>query len=260
MAFCPNGQLLASGYYDRTIRLWDVATGTSRVTLKGHTDVVGAVAFSPDAQILASGSEDNTIILWNPVTGASRRPLEGHSSEQINSLAFSTDGQTLASASYGYIRLWDVTTCAFQATFKVAKGTIESMIFSSDSQLLASAYYNIIEVWDIKKRTLIQQNEFYRGRYFSFNHDGSQLDISGRLVQITSSLHDSAHEKVSTTAPYAMDDEGEWVTYKGCNILRLPHDRRPNVHAFHKNSLVLGGSSGRVTLIQFSSTVAPPFT
>jgi hypothetical protein len=66
VAFSPDGQTLASGSWDATIRLWDVATGQSRgEPLQGHTYPVYSVAFSPDGQTLASGSWDATIILWN---------------------------------------------------------------------------------------------------------------------------------------------------------------------------------------------------
>jgi WD40 repeat protein len=67
VAFSPDGQTLASGsggYYDKTIKLWNVATGQDLRTLTGHTDWVFTVAFSPDGQTLASGSRDNTIKIW----------------------------------------------------------------------------------------------------------------------------------------------------------------------------------------------------
>lgn len=64
VAFSPDGQTVASGSKDKTIQLWDVATGALVKTLVGHTDWVWSVAFSPDGQMLASGSEDHTIKLW----------------------------------------------------------------------------------------------------------------------------------------------------------------------------------------------------
>src|SRR5436305_754191 len=63
VAFSPDGKTLASASSDKTIKLWDVATGKEQATLNGHTDGVSSVAFSPDGKTLASGSSDKTIKL-----------------------------------------------------------------------------------------------------------------------------------------------------------------------------------------------------
>ncbi|OUL37177.1 hypothetical protein BV372_03540, partial [Nostoc sp. T09] len=61
----PDGQKLASGSGDNTIKIWDISTGKAIKTLTGHSSAVNSVVFSPDGQNLASGSDDKTIILWN---------------------------------------------------------------------------------------------------------------------------------------------------------------------------------------------------
>ena len=65
VAFSPDGKRLASCSTDKTIKLWDVATGQETLTLKGHYSMVMSVAYSREGQRLASGSFDGAIKLWD---------------------------------------------------------------------------------------------------------------------------------------------------------------------------------------------------
>ncbi|KAI9775820.1 MAG: hypothetical protein M1839_000871 [Geoglossum umbratile] len=139
VTYSPNGQQLASSSHDRTIRLWDAATGALQGTLEGHTHIVQLVTYSPNGRWLASASNDCTIRLWDATTGVLQRTLEGHS-DWVSSVTYSPDGQCLASASGDCtIRFWDAETGALQRTLRDHNNSVYTAIYSPDGRWLASA-------------------------------------------------------------------------------------------------------------------------
>ena len=80
MAFSPDGKRIVSGSEDKTVKVWDAATGQETLTLKGHTGAVTSVAFSPDGKRIVSGSEDKTVKVWDAATGQETLTLKGHTS------------------------------------------------------------------------------------------------------------------------------------------------------------------------------------
>jgi WD40 repeat protein len=106
VAFSPDGNRIASGSFDKTIRLWDREGNPIAEPIKGHDNWVISVAFSPDGNTIASGSWDKTIRLWDREGNPIGEPLKGHE-DSVMSVAFSPDGNTIASGSLDKtISLW----------------------------------------------------------------------------------------------------------------------------------------------------------
>ena len=116
MALSPNGKWLVGAGWTAPdcnkgcgdIRLFDFATGRLVALLKGHSDVVLALAFSPDGRRLISGSADDTAIIWDVEQRRVLQQLKGHTAS-IYAVGFTPDGARAVTGSYDRdLRLWSV--------------------------------------------------------------------------------------------------------------------------------------------------------
>jgi WD40 repeat protein/serine/threonine protein kinase/regulation of enolase protein 1 (concanavalin A-like superfamily) len=149
VSFSPDGQRLASGNADATVKIWDSVTGKELFVLNGHNAPVASVAFSPDGQRLVSGSQDSTVKIWDSVGGKQLFTLEGHSGT-VSSVAFSPDSQRLASGSAdSTVRIWDGVTGKQLFALKGHSGAINGVAFSPDGRRLTSGGEDhTVRIWD----------------------------------------------------------------------------------------------------------------
>lgn len=156
VAFSPNGQMLAVGSQDKTVRLWDVTQPAELGALIGHTAPVRSVAFSPDGKLLASGSADYTVRLWNVAQQKEAGILQGHTN-QVYSVVFSPDGLLLASGSSdNTMRLWDMAQQKQVAVLTGHNNGVTSVAFSPDGKTLASGSYdNTVRLWSVAQRLML---------------------------------------------------------------------------------------------------------
>jgi WD40 repeat protein len=149
--FSPDGRRLAVGEARPRIRLLDRATGKETVIpVPPPADGITVLAFSPDSKLLAAGcgAGDNDVHIWDLAAGTEVR-LAGHSG-WVAGLAFSPDGQTLASASADQtLRLWDVTRKVETRPFLGNVDEVWAVAWSPDGQdLVTGARDGSVRYWD----------------------------------------------------------------------------------------------------------------
>jgi WD40 repeat protein len=191
VAFSPDGRWIACSSTDqpmklegaatgqnRTVKLWDAATGQVVRTLTGHTDQVWSVVFSPDSRRIASASADRTVKLWDAATGQLLHTLSGHD-DIVYSVAFDPGGHTLASASADRtVKLWNALTGQILHTLTGHLGTVHGVAFSPDGRALASASEDqTVTLWDTRtgQAALILTGHAQSVRSAAFSPDGRTL-------------------------------------------------------------------------------------
>jgi WD40 repeat protein/serine/threonine protein kinase len=195
LVFSPDSRKMSTASLDGSVKVFDAETGQERFTLCRTLNAEAKrVAFSPDGRWVAAGigfvnpAVPGEVKVWDAITGQECLSLGEHSGE-VTAVAFSPDGQRLASASFfGIVTLWNVQTGRQILTFRAHRCRIDHVAFSPDGKQLASAPSDYrtkadadVKIWDAQTG---QEALTLRGHVglvvsVAFTPDGRRLASAG---------------------------------------------------------------------------------
>ncbi|KAL7444186.1 hypothetical protein ACHAXH_007095 [Discostella pseudostelligera] len=153
VSYSPDGQQLASGGGDATVRFWDVNTSTPRHTCHGHKDHVLCTAWSPDGKRFASGDKRGYLLIWDPmmkgikahtkwITGLAWEPM--HSSSTTRGVC----ERLVTSSKDSLAKIWNVRTKRCEATLSGHLDSIESVKWGGEGLIYTASRDRTIKVWN----------------------------------------------------------------------------------------------------------------
>ncbi len=193
VAFSRDGQLLATGSHDGTVRLWNVASGKRLATLTGHEGKVHWVTFSPDGKRLATAGEDKTMRVWDVVSRAEIQKMVH--ADPVRVVAFTPDGKTLIAgggtydpetkAGRGELRLWDPETGKERAPLRqVPSLGIHDFVLSKDGKILITASGNTFTIWEFDGKAQLTERASAQAEESAFVY-GMALSPDDKTLAVT---------------------------------------------------------------------------
>ena len=195
-AFSPNGKRAATSAADRTIKIWEVASGKEILTLRGHSRTVRSIAFSASGGLVASASfqwssdaPKGELMVWDVTTGKERLALKDFGGFPV--VAISPDGKQIA-AGYRNVRLWDIESARETLVIQATEGELEAvtaLAYSPDGKRLASGVGNpnyvnekgfrphgVVSLWDAQTgKSLFSAKHPRAITAMTFSPDGRHL-------------------------------------------------------------------------------------
>ncbi len=187
VAYSPGGRYALSvggwPHPDRTLRLWDLATGKEVWNKLADPSDAICVAFSPDGRRAVSGGGSGDLRLWEVETGKELRVWTHGGS--VLAVAFMPDGKhVLSGGDSGWLRLWDVDTGKQVKEFEDREDPITGIAVSPDGgRAVSGAHLSLVHLWDLQAGKELRRFEA-TGSAVAFGPDGRYVLSGGKDTKV----------------------------------------------------------------------------
>ena len=227
VAIGPDGSWAVSAVQTGKVRIWDVAAGRVRTTLRRYGCASG-VAVAPDAKWLAYAHYGGAIRVWDTIRRRTRVTLKGHRGS-VRAIAAAPDGSWLVSGGYDRtVRIWDAATGQLRATLQGHRGSVNAVAVAPDgSWLVSGGEGKTVRIWDAatgrRRATLrpLLTREISRVVEVAIAPDGSWLASSGKAGSVLiwdvasgkarAELMSYAQYRSEIWRPIAIAPDGKWL-------------------------------------------------
>ena len=243
IAASPDGEHVAAGYADGTIRIFD--SRSMRVVLNGHKRAVSALAYDSTGTLLVSGSRDTDVIVWDIAAERGVCRFRGHRDEVTdvvflphNSIGAATNaGVLLASSSKDtLIKVWDVGAAACIQTIVGSRVEMWSLCVTPDGKrLLAGGADNQLRVWSIRSGGRADDAAASNGEGAGVEANAADIDASALQRDVLSPLGSIVRQSSDRVTALRSSSDGAYIAVGGTGKvvevykLRTPDEARRRV-------------------------------